>query len=480
MFLSVIILSMSDVYNKTMEYFSQLTQIPRVSGKEEGVRDRLIQWAIINGFMYKQDEVGNLAIHVPASLGYEDTDALIIQSHMDMVPVKTPESTHDFLKDPITTYIENDRMKAVNTTLWADNGIGLAMSLAATSVPHPRLELLFTVEEETSLLGARKLNPSLLWLSSQFLLNLDTEENGEICIASAGGVSINVTKKYETQEGTLSQYEISLTWGIGWHSGTEIHLGRANANIVLMQLLAHYPGQRELSSIQWGQASNAIPAECTAVIGIQDKQHFEAYFTAYIADQKTKYTDQNLLWSLREKDLVAPILLDPRSLFTTIMALPIGVREMHPSIADFVQTSVNLGIVSLADGQVNMCYMPRWSQDDSFDILIQEIENHYNAIGFDVHIEEKIPGWSQSPHDSFVTLVKNQYDILLGKEAKIVAVHAWLECGAIAGKFKPNLQAVSLWPDIKFPHSPQEKVYLPSVKNVSQLVEKIFYAFLHR
>lgn len=461
-----------------MEYFSQLTQIPRVSGKEEGVRNRLIQRALMNGFIYKQDEVGNLAIHVPASPGYEDKYALILQSHMDMVPVKTPESTHDFLKDPIRTYIEDDRMKAVDTTLWADNGIGLALSLAATSVLHPRLELLFTVEEETSLLGARELNPLLLWLSSQFLLNLDTEENGEICIASAGGVSVNVEKKYATQMGTLAQYEVSLTWGIGGHSGTEIHLGIANANIVLMQLLAHYPGQRELSSIQWGQASNAIPAECKAVVGIQDKQHFETYFTEFIASQKTKYTDKDLIWSLIQQDVVTPILLDPRYLFTTIMDLPIGVREMHPSIPNFVQTSVNLGIVSISNGHVKMCYMPRWSKDDSFDILIQEIENYYNTIGFDVQTEEKIPWRSQSPHDSFVTLVKNQYDMLLGKEAKIVAVHAWLECGAIAGKFKPNLQAVSLWPDIKFPHSPQEKVYLPSVKNVSKLVEKIFYAFL--
>jgi len=457
------------MFTQTMKYFHQITQIPRPSGQEEQIRSWIIKRAKKKWYTYKTDQVGNVVIYVPATSGYEEKETVIIQWHMDMVCVQKPGGTHDFNKDPIQTYEEDGRLKAKETTLWADNGIALAMMLACVEYPHPTLELFFTVDEERWLTGALEFDPQLLQWTK--LLNLDTEDEWEICISSAWWWRIDVQKNITRITGKYKQYKILN--GQWWHSWVDIHLNRANALQELTKCILWYTQDYELCTIQWWQADNAIPAEAESIIGIQDEQGFKSHCKQYEKKLQDSYNEPTIMIKIQETQTNNEAIQNSGEILQTIADIPNGVQSMHPSIEWLVQTSVNLGIVETKNDLIHLTYAPRSSDNNAMDILLDTMKKTFIQWWRDMQLRAIYPWRSQNPDDQFVQETKKIYDAVTKKDTQIVAYHAWLECWAIVGNLTQKVQAVSIWPTIKNPHSIHEKVYIPSVEKLCTIVQKI-------
>lgn len=459
------------MFIQTMKYFHQITQIPRPSWKEEKIRSWIIQRATEQWYTYKTDKVGNVVIYVPATSGYEDKETVIIQWHMDMVCVQKPGGTHNFNKDPIQTYEEDWRLKAKETTLWADNGIALAMMLACVEYPHPQLELFFTVDEERWLTGALEFDPQLLQWTK--LLNLDTEDEWEICISSAWWWRIDVQKNITRITGKYTQYKVEILNGQGWHSWVDIHLNRANALQELAKCILWYTQEYELYTIQWWQADNTIPAEAESIVGIQDEQKFRAYCREYEKKLQKIYNEPTITIKISEIQIDSKQIQNAKDILQIIADMPNGVQSMHPSIEWLVQTSVNLGIIETKENIIHLTYAPRSSDNSAMDTLLNTMKKIFTQSGRDMKLRAKYPWRSQNPDDPFVQQTKKIYDTVTKEDTQIVAYHAGLECGAIVGNLSQKVQAVSIWPTIKNPHSINEKVYLPSVEKLCTIVQKI-------
>lgn len=453
---------------KVLDYFDQITQIPRPSHHTEKMQAWIIAWAMNNGFSWKQDALKNIVVSVPASIWMEDKDTIIIQSHMDMVCVSKPGSTHNFMTDPIQTYIDNDWMYAQWTTLGADNGMGIAMALAICDEAHPPLELFFTVDEEVGLIGALGFDPTIL--SGKYLINLDTEDEGEICISSAGGARVDIHGSYQKKQHNTQCYRIQLSWLHGWHSGVDIHLARWNAIRLLAERLYLLSDNLDVCALYGWQADNAIPASCEAIIASDDIGLIEKKLNEDIAFLKTQFDEADMHISIEPCDYIDSI--DGwKELFIKIVTLYCGVRKMSDAIPDLVQTSVNLGVIDINKETINITYAPRSSVQHDMDVLLQEIQDTYQW--YEVSVRSQYPGWQQNPRDILVQITQQCYEEVLQKEVKIVAYHAGLECGAIVWKVPYTMQSVSFWPTIKHPHSVHEKIHLPSVDRCYEVLKKI-------
>lgn len=457
------------------KYFYDLTQIPRPTGHTKNVENYIIDFAKEHNLEYKHDEVGNVLILKPASANKETAPTVILQAHLDMVPQKNTDVEHDFLKDPIQTVIDGNLVKAKSTTLGADNGIGVAAILAVLAdktLSHGKIEALFTIDEEEGMDGAFGLKPG--FLSGSILLNLDSEEEGELCIGCAGGIDENITwefKEVKVPEGDVA-VKISLTGLRGGHSGGEINQGRANANKLLFRLLKQAVKEVDarLSSVNGGSLRNAIPREAFAIITVPNENVDLLYdLVAEYADiYKVEYADiEPSLW-LRADVTNLPNTLIPDeiqdNIINAIEASPNGVISMLHDLPNIVETSTNLASVQSSKEKVEVKFLTRSSSETRKAALDSSIESLFSLAGAKVEAVNSYPGWEPKSNSAVLSTMTEVYKNKFGKEPIVKVVHAGLECGIILDS-TPGLDIVSFGPTIMNPHSPDEYVEIDTVQH---------------
>jgi dipeptidase D len=463
-------------------HFADLNAVPRPSKKEQRVIQFIVEFGKKLGLPTKVDSVGNVIIKKPASKGMEKKPVVLLQSHLDMVHQKNADTKFDFDKEGIRMKVEGDWVKAEGTTLGADNGIGVASImtiLASDTIPHPPLEALFTIDEETGLTGAKGLKGCLL--TAEYMLNLDTEDDQELTIGCAGGIDVTGTGKYR-QEPTPADhkaFKVGTKGLTGGHSGTEIHLGRGNANKLTNRLLSGGASQfgLRIASLDGGSLRNAIPRECFAevVVPAAMAAALQAFIKQETEALKTEYrtTDPELAVVCEATKMPAQVMAKPfqKKLTGVLYACPNGIHRMSPDIKDLVQTSNNLSKVLVKDGKYSIQCLTRGSVDS-------EKYDHANAIkatlelaGAKVKFGNDYPGWAPAPESRLVKLMSGIYEEMFKSKPHVNACHAGLECG-IVGTNYPKMQMISFGPNIRGPHSPDEKVQISSVQKYWEFLLK--------
>ena len=455
------------------EHFYSLTQIPRPSGKKEEVSAFLAAYGKSLGLETIVDTIGNVIIRKPASPGYENHPGVILQGHMDMVPQKNNDTVFDFEKDPIEAYVDGEWVTAKGTTLGADNGIGVAAAmaiLADKSVVHPPLEVLVTVDEETGMYGACALEGGML--QGKTLLNLDSEAEGELYVGCAGGVDTTAKFHYtpvEVEEGDVA-IKVSVKGCKGGHSGCDIHLQRANANKLLFRFLkdavANY--EARLAYVEGGSLRNAIPREAAAVItipveGVDEIMDLVAeYENLFVAEYDG--VEDNIQLTATEVECPATELPEDVQdfLIHAITACPHGVYRVIPEMPDVVETSNNLAMLVTEDNCVTVMCLTRSSVESRKEELQSIIESVFAMAGAEVVFSGSYPGWKPNLNSHILQVMKTTYQENYGVEPRVIIIHAGLECGII-GRNYPGMDMISFGPTIKYPHSPDEKVNIPSV-----------------
>lgn len=449
--------------------FAALNSVPRPSKKEGKVIEFIRQFGVSLGLETTVDETGNVLIRKPATQGMEDHKTVVLQSHLDMVCQKNNETDFDFDSQGIKMLVDGDWVKADGTTLGADNGIGVAsiMSvLESDSIPHPALEALFTIDEETGMTGAFGLKPN--FLKGQILLNLDTEEDDEIDIGCAGGMDVTARREYGKELLQGSGFNITIKGLQGGHSGIDIHLGRGNANVIMARLLmAGLPYNIQLLSMDGGSLRNAIPREAKAQFVVEDSSKF------LVEVEKLKISILNEFLSI-EKSLEIVIsetsvsakglsVEDTMYLVRAMKATHNGVYRMSPDVKDLVEASNNIARVKLEEGKLEIMCLTRSSVDSTKEDVALQLQAVFNLAGMQVTFTGSYPGWQPNPHSSIVSLMERIYTQLFSESPKVVACHAGLECGIIGAHY-PNMEMVSFGPTIYGAHSPDERVSISSVQ----------------
>ncbi len=453
--------------------FYALTQIPRPSGKKKEIGDYLESFGKQLNLETLRDEIGNVLIRKPATPGQEGRKAVILQAHMDMVPQKNSDKNHNFESDPIETIIDGDWVKANGTTLGADNGIGLAAALSileSNDITHPDLEVFVTVDEETGMHGAFGLQPN--FLKGEILINMDSEDEGELYVGCAGGLDAIAEFNYqevEIPEGDIA-LKISLTGLKGGHSGVDIHLQRANANKLMFRLLkqAVMDCEARLASINGGSLRNAIPREAFAVITIpqdalDDMLELVAEFDV-LYNTEFKNIENKIILSAEQVDLPAGLIPEEvqDDLINSVIAAHDGVYRVIPELPSVVETSGNLAIIK-SDGSKITCISLLRSSVESFkNELGSMFSSLFSMAGAKVTLTGSYPGWKPNLESPILNTMKQLYQDNYGKVPKILIIHAGLECG-ILGTHYPEMDMISFGPTIRFPHSPDEKVHIDSV-----------------
>lgn len=454
-------------------HFDQIRSIPRPSKHEEKIRAHLVAWAKERGFETRVDKIGNMVVSVPATKGHERAPILVLQAHMDMVHEKNADVTFDFAKDPIQLRIEGDWLYARGTTLGADNGIGLASALAIADdreAVHGPLEILITVDEETGLTGAMQLDASMV--KGRRLLNLDTEELNAIYIGCSGGgnseATIPVTRA-DAPAGT-GYYEVRATGLRGGHSGMDIVLQRGNAVQALVRCLAAVPGEAGLriATIEGGSAHNAIPREAFAVVAI--KASAASVFERAVGEQAAAISAELGGADPELAVRVAPSNAKPRvwdassqrRVLAALLSLPHGVAAMSLDVPGLVETSNNLAAVHTDDGAVRILVSVRSSIKSALLALRARVHAIAELAGGSVSDNDPYPGWKPNLKSEVLAATSRVHERALGSKPELKAVHAGLECGVIGEKL-PGMDMVSIGPWIESPHSPSERVNIPSV-----------------
>ncbi len=457
------------------KFFDDLNSIPRPSKKEERVREWVVKLGHDWKFKTQIDEVGNVLIQKPATPGMENRTPIVMQSHLDMVCQKNADTDFNFDEDGIRMYVDGDWVRAQGTTLGADNGIGVATILAvldSSNIPHPAIDALFTIDEETGMTGALGLKGG--FLEGQILLNLDTEDDDEISIGCAGGVDVTSKATYESEvpvEG-LKAMKLAFTGGSGGHSGMDIHKGIANANKLMNRLLlvAYDAVDFRIETLEGGGLRNAIPREshCTVIMDASDCEAFAevclSEFEKITAEYRT--TDPGLQWSCETSgDASSEVLPEDvqESLLMAIQACPVGIHRMSPDIPNLVQTSNNLARVEVKDGTITLQCLCRSSVDSEKDDHARSISAAFALAGLETDYSGQYPGWTPNPNSSIVATMKELYEEKYGEEPRVLACHAGLECG-ILGTNYPEMDMVSFGPNIRGAHSPDECVQISSVQ----------------
>ena len=460
--------------------FHSLTQIPRPSGKKEEVSAFLAQYGRSLGLETIVDSIGNVIIRKPASPGYENHPGVILQGHMDMVPQKNNDTIFNFETDPIEAYIDGEWVTAKGTTLGADNGIGVAAAmaiLADKSVVHPPLELLVTVDEETGMYGAFALEGGLL--QGKILLNLDSESEGELYVGCAGGVDTTAKFHYtpvDVEEGDVA-IKVSVSGCKGGHSGCDIHLQRANANKLLFRFLKDAVANFEarLATVEGGSLRNAIPREASAVItvpaeGVDEVMDLVAEYEDLFVTEYEGVED-NIRFTAEE--VTCPTTELPEDvqdfLIHAITACPHGVYRVIPEMPDVVETSNNLAMLTTADNCITVMCLTRSSVESRKEELQEIIQSVFALAGAEVEFSGSYPGWKPNLNSRILGVMQDVYKQEFNATPRIIIIHAGLECGII-GRNYPGMDMISFGPTIKYPHSPDERVNIPSVEK--------FYHFL--
>ncbi len=461
-------------------HFSDLNAVPRPSKKEERVIAFMLDFGEELGLETKQDEIGNIVIVKPATEGLEGRQTIVMQSHLDMVHQKNNDTVFDFDTQGIQMLIDGDWVTAEGTTLGADNGLGVATIMAILSsdeIKHPKIEALFTVDEETGMTGALQLSEDLL--TGTILLNLDTEEDDVLCIGCAGGVDVTAERTYEEVDSELGSigYRITVKGLEGGHSGMDIYKGLGNANKIMNRLL--FDGYENFGlrvcSVIGGSLRNAIPRESVAVVAIEEIYRetflFEMGLLVDVIKKEQRHTDPNLEVFLEEISVPEKV-MDLgvqigvlRSLYTAHN----GVYRMSPEIPKLVETSNNIAKVVIKSGQIKIDCLSRSSVDSYKDVLVNALRSAFELSGCEVSTGGDYPGWEPKADSKILNVVSDAYAELHAEKPYVEAVHAGLECGII-GQHYPNLDMVSFGPTITGAHSPDERVSISSVQKYWKLV----------
>ncbi len=454
--------------------FEEICSVPRPSKKEGKILEWLTRFAIEHSLEYSRDTVGNMVIRKPATKGLGQIQPLVMQSHVDMVCEKNADVKHDFDNDPITPWVDGEWVKARGTTLGADNGIGMAFALAilqCTNIQHGPIECLFTVDEETGLTGAFKLEPG--FVQGRLMLNLDSEDDGELCIGCAGGLDTVATFRFQrvSTEPDHIAYRIRISGLQGGHSGEDINKGRGNANKILNRLLWSFERMFEmrLAQIDGGNLRNAIAREAFALISIPRKfqKDFEIKFDEFVHDIAFEQkTNEPGLKISRQETALPDCLLDFQTqtrLLSALYVCPHGVMGMSPDIPGLVETSTNLASVKMTPGEIIIST----SQRSSIATLKRDVADMtgsaFTLAGARVKHGDGYPGWTPNLDSKMLAVMKNAYLSLFGKEPKVIVIHAGLECGLIGEKF-PGMDMISFGPTMRGVHSPDEKLNIASVQ----------------
>ncbi|MBR5919411.1 MAG: aminoacyl-histidine dipeptidase [Prevotella sp.] len=462
--------------------FYALTQVPRPSGHLEKVQKFLLDFAKEIGVEAFIDSGQNVVMRKPATPGMENRKGVILQAHMDMVPQKTPESKHNFETDPIEPWIDGDWVKAKNTTLGADNGIGVAAIMAvleAKDIKHGPIEALITADEETGMFGANALLDNEL--QGDILLNLDSETWGKFVIGSAGGIDVTATLDYKEVETDPEDAAVRVTLkGLkGGHSGLEIHEGRGNANKLMVRFVREAVVEYEARLASWhgGNMRNAIPFKSEVVLTLP-KENIPA-LKECLEDWKAEFIDEY-------KGIESGIELYAEEVETPKMEVPVeiqdnllnaiygchnGVLRMIPSYPEVVETSSNLAIIDIEGGKASLKVLARSSREVMKDYIVKTLESCFNMAGMKVVTAASYGGWDPNPDSEVLHLLLKVYKDLFGKDGIIQVDHAGLECSIILGKY-PHLDVVSLGPTMKSPHTTTERAYIPTVEPFWTLLKK--------
>ena len=463
--------------------FYNITQVPRPSSHMDQIREFLVNFGQGLGLETLVDEPGNVIIRKPAAAGFENRPGVVLQAHMDMVPDKDDDLAFDFTTDPIQAFVSGDYVVTEGTTLGADDGIGMAMIMAALqsqTLQTGPLEGLFTVNEETDMSGANGLQDDVL--QGSILINLDSEWEGVFLIGAAGGGHVNVNSSYAqvAAPADMVSYQVTIQGLKGGHSGVDINLGRGHAIKLLVRLLkgASEPYALHLASFNSGTAGNAIPREATAVVLLPEDrvEAFIAYVQAFESTVKSELAAVEPDLSLDLVPVESPAQVMDESfqviLLDALYANPQGVIRMSDALPGLVETSNNLGVVNVQDGQVEVACVPRSSVDSALEDVSQMIASVWELAGHEVTFADYYPGWNPDPKSPILGLMEATYQGLYGQKPEVMAVHAGLECGVIGAKY-PEMDMISIGPTLESVHSPAERLYIPSVGNVMELLLEV-------
>ncbi len=466
--------------------FADLNAVPRPSKKEERIIEFIKAFGNSLGLETFEDQIRNVIIRKPATPGMENRKSIVLQSHLDMVHQKNNDTVFDFDVQGIEMFVDNDWIKAKGTTLGADNGIGVATIMAileSDSIPHPAIEALFTIDEETGMTGALNLKAGIL--KGSILLNLDTEQDDEIDIGCAGGIDVTAIGNYQMEElpADYSAWRISVKGLNGGHSGMDIHKGLGNANKIMNRLL--YKGFElfglAVSEINGGSLRNAIPRESESIIILPKNKinDFNTAFEQLIKDIKfeLKTTEPTLQIGLQEVPLPDLIMNSDSQiqLINAIYSVSNGVYRMSADIDNLVETSNNLARVIVKDGKIFIACLTRSSIESSKMDLAQALEANFKMANLQVSFSGSYPGWTPNVSSPILKVLTSVYEQLHQKKPKVVACHAGLECG-ILGKNYPNMDMISFGPTILGAHSPDERVSISSVQKYWRFVLEILKA----
>lgn len=469
--------------------FHALTQIPRPSGHTQQVAEFLVNFGREHGADAFIDQAGNVVMRVAATPGYEDHATVVLQAHMDMVPQKTKDSTHNFETDPIETWVDGEWLRAKDTTLGADDGMGVATAMAIVedkTLQHGPLEVLITRDEETGMYGAFELAPDTL--KAKYMLNLDSETDGEITIGCAGGLDVVCTMEYQemnVEPDGMVAYTIAVKGLLGGHSGLEINEGRANAIKLLARVLyaAVGTGLAHLSTWHGGNMRNAIPRDGEAVVLVpqQKEEEFCQLVDKCCQTFNHEYADiekQGIqLTATKLADMPTKAVPDDiqENLISAVLAAQDGVMRNIPTIPSIVETSSNLAIISIADGKASVQILARSSQDSMKQYLCNGLKACFAMAGMKVKFEGGYSGWQPNTKSPLVETMSSVYEKLNGERPKILVVHAGLECGIIGPKY-PDMDMASIGPTLLSPHTPSERCYIPSVGKFYNYVVEVLKA----
>lgn len=461
---------------KVWKHFYALTRIPRPTGQMEEVSEYVKKIGYDCNLEVKQDKVGNVVITKPASDGYENRPAVILQAHMDMVPQKNADVDHDFTKDPIEAYVSDGIVKARSTTLGADNGIGVAMILALmedNSLKHPQIEGLFTIDEEEGMDGAFGLQEG--FMKGKYMLNLDTEEDGELCIGCAGGADMNITFGYKNDTNIApgdKAIKVSLTGLKGGHSGAQIELGRGNANKMMNRFLKDIVRNYEarLASINGGTLRNAIPRESFAVVLVPEQLVDDLFdlVNEYEELFRKDFEGVEESISFKAEKTEMPQSLIPEEiqddLINAVEGCPNGVISMLADFPDTVESSLNLAMVQSSSEKTEVKLLVRSSSESRKAWVCSQVESVFLLAGANVKIENEYPGWQPNANSPLLDTMERIYFEKYESRPHVNVIHAGLECGIIQSQVNKDLDIVSFGPTIRGAHSPEEYVEIAAVE----------------
>ena len=463
--------------------FYALTQVPRPSGHLEKIQQFLLDFGKQAGVETFKDPAGNIVFKKPASAGMENRKGIILQAHMDMVPQKTPESTHNFETDPIEPWIDGEWVKAKATTLGADNGLGVAAIMAIMedkTLKHGPINALITADEETGMFGANALPEGEL--EGDILMNLDSEHWGKFVIGSAGGIDVTATLDYQEVDTDAEDAAVRVTVKNlrGGHSGLEINEGRGNANKLLVQVVREAIEETEARLASWngGNMRNAIPFKAEAVLTLPKEN--VAILKDIVSDWQETFNDEFKLIEPQGVEVLLEEVATPAkevpveiqdNLIDAIYACHDGVIRFIPAYPSVVETSSNLAIINIADGKAAIKILARSSREDMKDYVVKMLQSCFSMAGMKVETSGSYGGWDPNPDSEILHLLLKEYKELFGKDGIIQVDHAGLECSVILGKY-PWLDVVSLGPTMKSPHTTTERALIETVEPFWQLLKK--------